>query len=191
MAEPHPANRPGDAGFVSRRDVPGTVVRAARPADVGAMLHMKLQMAIQERTEFALRATAEDWLRDGFGPQARFEACVAEHRATVIGMATFSARYYTGWAGSSLYVQDLYVEPAHRRSGVASALLAQVAAVALRRGCPFVELTVRDDNLARRLYRRAGFQRVQHCVTYVLAGDALAALAETSVDAVASVGRGA
>jgi ribosomal protein S18 acetylase RimI-like enzyme len=151
-------------------------VRPARPADVGTLLHMKREFAIQEQTEFALRATADDWLRDGFGPRPRFEAGLAERDGAAAGMITFSERYYTGWAGSSLYIQDLYVDPAHRGHGVAGVLLAWVASVAVERACPFVELTVRTDNPAQELYRGAGFQPVESCATLVLAGPALAKL---------------
>jgi ribosomal protein S18 acetylase RimI-like enzyme len=159
------------------RPSPAFQVRAAAPADLPALLVMKWQLAILEKAEFAMRATEQDWLRDGFGPDARFEAYVAERSATVIGMVTVSERYYTGWAGSSLYIQDIFVASAHRKGGVAVALLARVAARAIERGCPFVELTVRDDNAARNLYRRTGFVPVKHCIAYVLGGSALADLA--------------
>jgi ribosomal protein S18 acetylase RimI-like enzyme len=156
---------------------PAFAVRAAVPSDIPALLDMKWQLAILERAEFAMRATEQDWLRDGFGPDARFHAYVAEQDAAVIGMVTVSERYYTGWGGSSLYVQDIYVGRAHRQRGVASALLARVAARAIERGCPFVELIVRDDNPARKLYRRTGFVPVKHSLAYVLGGSALAELA--------------
>jgi len=154
-------------------------VRTAVPSDISALIAMKWQLAILESAELAMRATERDWLRDGFGPDARFHAYVAEGDAAVIGMVTVSERYYTGWAGFSVYIQDIYVAPAHRRRGVAGALVARVAACAVERGCPFVELTVRDDNPARKLYRRTGFAPVRHCGAYVLGGMALADLANT------------
>jgi len=164
--------------------VPPAFVRPARPADVPSLLAMKRQLAIQENAESALRATREDWLRDGFGPQAKFAAFVAERDGAVVGMAIVSERYYTSWAGCTLYVQDIFVEPAQRGRGIASALLSHVAAYALERGSPLVELTVREDNPARRLYRRRGFTRVP-AVHYVLAGTALAELAVAAEDLVA------
>ena len=63
-------------------------------------------------------------------------------------MATCSERYYTGWPEPALYVGDLFVDPAFRRRGVARALLSRVAALAITRGSPMIELTVRDDNEA-------------------------------------------
>ena len=151
-------------------------VRPAVPADVPALLRLKRQLAILENAEFVLRATAQNWLRDGFGPQARFTAFVAEHAAAVVGMVTTSERYYTSWAGCTLYIQDIYVEPAWRGRGMGVALLRCVAALALERGSPVVELTVRADNPARGLYARVGFHQVE-CANYVIAGPALAKLA--------------
>jgi ribosomal protein S18 acetylase RimI-like enzyme len=142
-------------------------VREARPADVPSLVRMKLQLAIAEKAEHAVRATERDWLRDGFGPNPRFAAFLAEHEAAVIGMVTCSERYYTGWPEPAIYVGDIYVEPSFRRRGVAGALLARVAAHAIARASPMIELTVREDNPARNLYRRCGFERVGHCVNYV------------------------
>src|SRR5437763_14607688 len=61
-------------------------VRLATPDDVHALFAMKRQLVAVEKTEDALRATPQDWLRDGFGPHACFTAMVAEHNATLIGM---------------------------------------------------------------------------------------------------------
>ena len=162
-------------------------LRPATPADVPALLRLKRQLAILENAEFVLRATAQDWLRDGFGPQARFTAFVAEDAGTVVGMVTASERYYTSWAGCTLYIQDIYVEPANRGSGIGAALLGCVAALAVARGNPLVELAVREDNPARRLYDRVGFREVA-CASYVLAGPALTELAGVAAPTPAMAG---
>src|SRR5215469_7581555 len=151
-------------------------VRPATPADVPSLLRLKRQLAILENAEFVLRATAQDWRRDGFGPHARFTAFVAENAGAIVGMVTASERYYTSWAGCTLYIQDIYVDPAWRGRGIGAALLGCVAALALERGSPLVELTVREENPARGLYGRLGFHQVQ-CANYVIAGAALANLA--------------
>jgi ribosomal protein S18 acetylase RimI-like enzyme len=151
-------------------------VRPATPADIPALLRLKRELAILENAEFVLRATVQDWRRDAFGPHARFLAFVAEHGGAVVGMVTASERYYTSWAGCTLYIQDIYVEPAWRGRGIGAALLGCVAALAIERGSPLVELTVRKDNPARGLYGRLGFHQVQ-CANYVIAGPALANLA--------------
>jgi ribosomal protein S18 acetylase RimI-like enzyme len=167
-------------------------VRAAAPADIPALMRLKRLLAAGEDSLPAVRATAADWLRDGFGAAKAFTAFVAEiaapdgrpanngpsDRSHLIGMATCSQRRITGWDGPVVFLQDLFVEPEHRDHGVARALMARVAALACDLGSPIVELTVRADNPAQSFYLRAGFQPVPQCLTFVLAGPALAALAK-------------
>src|SRR5580704_10545844 len=84
-------------------------VRAARPADVPALMRLKLLLAEGENSQHAVRASAADWLRDGFGEHAGFSAFVAEEGGAVIGMATCSRRVITGWNGPVIFLQDLFV----------------------------------------------------------------------------------
>lgn len=162
----------------------GFRVRAAEPRDVSALMRLKRLLAEGEDSVQALRATPADWLRDGFGPDAGYTAFVAECAPsgeivgdTIIGMATCSRRKLTGWNGPVLLLQDLFVEPQYRSRGVARALVARVAALARDIGSPIVELTVRADNPARDFYQRTGFTPLPQCLTYILAGPALADLA--------------
>jgi len=153
------------------------LVRAAIPADIPALMRLKRALAEAENSLHAVRASPADWLRDGFGPAAGFSAFVAETDEGAVGMATCSRRIVTGWNGPVLFLQDLFVEPAQRRRGIARALTARVAAFACELGSPIVELTVRADNPAQIFYRQNGFAPLPQCLTYVLAGPALTALA--------------
>jgi len=159
-------------------------VRAARPTDVPALMRFKKLLAESDNGLHTVRATAADWLRDAFGAQPAFTALVveAEYNRGLVGMATFSQRIITGWSGPVLFLQDLFVEPAYRRNGIARALVARVAAHAHDIGSPMVELSVRADNPAQAFYRQNGFVMLPPCPTYVLAGPALAALATDGTD---------
>lgn len=157
--------------------------RQAAPADIPALMRLKRLLAEGENSLHAVRASAADWLRDGFGPLAGFCAFVAETKGaagghSIVGMATCSRRLITGWDGPIVFLQDLFVEAAYRRRGMARALTARVAALACELGSPIVELTVRSDNPAQAFYRKNGFTPLPQCLTYVLAGPDLAALAE-------------
>ncbi len=165
-------------------------VRTAQPTDIPALMQLKRLLAEHENSLHAVRATAADWLRDGFGPHAGFTAFVAEteQAPSVVGMATCSRRSVTGWGGPVVFLQDLFVEPDHRKHGIARALVARVAAFAHELGSPIVELTVRADNPAQEFYQRNGFEHLPHCLTYVLAGPALEALAEHDKDKFALAG---
>jgi predicted N-acetyltransferase YhbS len=163
-------------------------VRAAEPADIPALMRLKRALAQGEDSLHAVCATEADWLRDGFGPDAGFTAFVAEDAGAIVGMATCSRRTITGWNGPVIFLQDLFVEPAHRERGVANALMARVAALACDLGSPIIELTVRADNPAQTFYMRSGFRPVPQCLTYVLAGPALAALADQDLKTLALAG---
>lgn len=162
---------------------PAFRIRQAAPADIPALMRLKRLLAEGENSVHAVRASAADWLRDGFGPLAGFCAFVAEVGDNVVGnpvvgMATCSRRVITGWNGPVIFLQDLFVEAAYRRRGLARALTARVAALACELGSPIVELTVRSDNPAQAFYRKNGFTPLPQCLTYVLAGPDLAVLAQ-------------
>jgi GNAT superfamily N-acetyltransferase len=70
---------------------------------------------------------------------------VAEEGGEVLGAAVYFFAYYT-WVGKSLYLDDLYVKPEHRRRKVGSMLLAQVFDLARREGCKRLRLQVLDWN---------------------------------------------
>jgi GNAT superfamily N-acetyltransferase len=163
-------------------------VRSARPEDIPALMRLKRLLAQSENALHAVHASEADWLRDGFGPDAGFTAFVVEDSSGVIGMATCSERVITGWNGPVIFLQDLFVEPHCRQHGVASALMARVAALARDVGSPIVELTVRSDNPAQNFYARSGFQPLPHCLTFVLAGPALDALADQDCETLALAG---
>jgi len=163
-------------------------VRPAEPKDIPALMRLKRLLAQGENALHAVRASEADWLRDDFGPNAGFTAFVVEDFSGVIGMATCSQRAVTGWDGPVVFLQDLFVEPACRRQGVASALMARVAALARNVGSPIVEFTVRADNPAQNFYSFTGCQPLPHCLTFVLAGPALAALADQHSETLALAG---
>jgi ribosomal protein S18 acetylase RimI-like enzyme len=160
-------------------------IRKAEPRDVAALMRLKRLLAEGEDALHALSASEADWLRDAFGPNPGFTAFVAECGASngnanignIVGMATCSRRVVTGWNGPVVFLQDLFVEAEYRAQGIARQLVAQVAALARDLGSPIVELTVRAGNPAQLFYVSTGFQPLPECLTFVLAGPALAALA--------------
>ncbi|MBR0680116.1 GNAT family N-acetyltransferase [Roseomonas eburnea] len=75
----------------------------------------------------------------------------------LLGYATGHHTYETGHAERGVYVADLYVAPAHRRQGIARALLAAVARAGHAQGARHLWLTAKEGNTgAHAFYRRLG-----------------------------------
>jgi ribosomal protein S18 acetylase RimI-like enzyme len=172
-------------------------IRKAEPGDVPALMRLKRLLAEGEDALHALTATEADWLRDGFGPRPGFTAFVAECGGdnsvvgnsvvgnSIVGMATCSQRVVTGWNGPVIFLQDLVVDEEFRARGIARKLAARVAAYARELGSPIVELTVRAGNPAQMFYVSSGFAPLPECHTFVLAGPALAKLADSDDETLA------
>ncbi|MCB9888937.1 MAG: GNAT family N-acetyltransferase [Planctomycetes bacterium] len=154
------------------------VVRAARPADVEAILGLIRELAQYERLEHQMHASAADLHAHLFGTPPACEALVAEAAGRVVGYAVFLGAYSTFLTRPTLYLEDLYVTPQMRGTGLGKALLAQVAAVAVQRRCPRLDWTVLEWNRpAIEFYRRLGAELADPWRLCRLDGDALARLA--------------
>jgi GNAT superfamily N-acetyltransferase len=146
------------------------------------MMVMKRELAAADNALAVVRATPDDWHRDFFGPHPRFLAFIATQNGLTIGMATFNERFVTGWPGPTVYLQDLFVDPAYRKRGVGTTLVTCVAAYARERGSPIIELNMHTANPAGDFYVRHGFQLVPHCAVYVAGLPALAQPVGTTAD---------
>ena len=92
----------------------------------------------------------------------------------MIAFALFFSNFSTFLAQPGLYLEDLYVKPAHRGAGVGEALLARLGALALERGCGRLEWSVLDWNEhAIRFYERMGASVMPEWRICRVAGEAL------------------
>lgn len=154
-------------------------VRAATPRDVPDILRLIRELAAYEREPDAV-ATTEEYLHTWlFGPDPVASVLVAEADDRVVGIALWF-RTYSTWTGvPGIYLEDLYVEPGQRGSGLGKALLAALARIAVDRGYQRVEWAVLDWNTPSiEFYEALGARPMQEWTTYRLTGDALGALAD-------------
>jgi GNAT superfamily N-acetyltransferase len=156
-----------------------TVIRAATAADVPQILAFIRALAEFERAPEAVKATEEGLLRDGFGPDPFYYCLIAEHDGRPAGFAFYFFNYST-WVGRpGIYLEDLFVHPEFRGLGIGKALLRQVAAIAVERGCQRMNWAVLDWNTpAIDFYRTAGAEFLDEWRGVRLDGDALLRLAE-------------
>lgn len=155
------------------------VIRKATRADVPAILALVKELAAYEREPDAVIATEADFLRDGFGESAAFHVLVATEAEGVIGFAFYFFSYST-WVGRRcLYLEDLFVQPAHRGKGAGIALMAALAQEAIAQECRRFVWQVLDWNEpAIAFYERLGAKVLREWLTVRLEGDALASLAK-------------
>jgi GNAT superfamily N-acetyltransferase len=131
-------------------------IRPARPDDAAILA----EMANDLNDHVGVRGrpfTAERVRADGFGPQAAFTPVVAEVEGAVAGYAFFAHGYNTDVAARSTWLHDIFVMPTARGHGVGRALMAAVAAEAMRAGAVSLEWGVHTANAgALEFYRRLG-----------------------------------
>ena len=154
---------------------------AAIPAHVPAIHAMVRELAQYEKLEHLVSGTAENLQAELFGAQPVIEAVVALADATPVGFALYFHNYSTFLARKGLYLEDVYVQPAHRRRGIGRALLIHLARLALERGCGRFEWSVLDWNQpAIQFYERLGASVMPEWRMVRVTGDALHTLAARS-----------
>ncbi len=155
-------------------------IRPATAADVPQILAFVRELAEYEREPDAVRVSEAELLQDGFpapGESAYFECLIAEEDGEPAGFALFFPVYST-WRGRSMHLEDLFVRPKFRGRGIGKALLAQVAALSVDRGCRLLYWHVLDWNAPSiAFYQSLGAQTMDAWKRMRLADEALAAVA--------------
>lgn len=157
-------------------------LRHAEPRDVALVLTFIRELAEYEKLAHEVVATEEAIHASLFGPRPHAEVLIAEAGGEPAGFALFLHNYSTFLARPGLFLEDLYVRPAHRRLGIGRMLLTRLAALAVERGCGRFEWNVLDWNAsAQRFYESLGARPMSDWTTYRLTGEPLAALAARAV----------
>jgi GNAT superfamily N-acetyltransferase len=125
---------------------PRPTIRPATPADLPAIVGLIRELAVFEKLEHLMVATPESLAPHLFGPRPAAESVVAEADGQVVAFALFFTNFSTFLGKPGLYLEDLYVQPAHRGAGLGRALLQHLGALAVERGCGRFEWSVLDWN---------------------------------------------
>ncbi len=155
-------------------------VREAVPGDVPHILRLVRDLAEYERELDQVVATEDDF-RDLLFPDDGHPTVfghVAEVDGEVVGMAVWFLSFSTWTGRKGIWLEDLYVMPEHRGSGLGRELLATLARLCRERGYTRLEWWVLDWNEPSiGFYRSLGADACDEFTTYRMDGDALAALA--------------
>jgi GNAT superfamily N-acetyltransferase len=154
------------------------LLRAAEPRDVPAIVGLITELAEFEKLTHLLQVTPETLHPHLFGPRPVVEAQVAEVGGEVVAFALYFTNFSTFLAKPGLYLEDLYVKPAHRGSGLGRLLLRRLGRIAVERGYGRFEWSVLDWNTnAIRFYEQMGATVLPDWRICRVTGEALQAFA--------------
>lgn len=162
-------------------------IRPARPGDAEAIVGLIRELAVYERLEHQAEATADGIRAHLFGSHPVAEALLAEGGGTdgPIGFALFHGTFSTFQGKPGLHLEDLFVKPEHRGLGIGKTLLAEVARIAVDRGCGRLDWIVLNWNAPSiGFYRSLGAEPLDDWTSYRLDGDRLLDVASGSPAAI-------
>jgi GNAT superfamily N-acetyltransferase len=158
--------------------VMAATIRAATPADVGAVHALMYELAEFEKLTHLFVGTTEGLAEALFGARPSAEALVAEDAGRIVAYALFFHNYSTFLGRRGLYLEDLYVQPSQRGTGLGTAMLRALAAIAVERQCARFEWTVLDWNQpAISFYEKLGAAVLPEWRVVRMTGEALDRLA--------------
>ena len=148
-------------------------IRTAVSADVPQILDFIRGLGEYERLSSQVIATEESLRATLFGEHPYAEVLIAECDGRPAGFALFFHNYSTFLAQPGIYLEDLFVEPAFRKRGVATALLRYLADLTVARGCRRLEWSALEWNrLAIDFYLKLGAVEMDAWRIYRLTGQA-------------------
>ena len=121
-------------------------IRPTTREDVTKLLTLIRGLATYEKKLHKAIVTQADLLRDGFGPQPKFRALIAEWQGKAAGYASFFYFYSTFQGRAALFLEDLFVPDEFRGKGIGKALLVAVCKLAVEEGCFALRWEVLDWN---------------------------------------------
>src|SRR5580658_3820883 len=102
-------------------------IRPAKPSDIPTIATLIHGLAKYERLTKHRRHT--------FGKHRYFESLICESAGQPIGVAIYYFTYSTFTSTPILFIEDIFVKPAHRHQGAGKALMKSLARVAVRKRC--------------------------------------------------------
>jgi GNAT superfamily N-acetyltransferase len=153
-------------------------IRSATPTDLPLIATLIRALAEYEKLAHEVRfdeATLGEML---FGARPYAEVLIGEVDGEAAGFALFFHNFSTFEGRPGLYLEDLFVRPEARGRGLGKALLAELARLAVERGCARLEWWVLDWNEPSiGFYKSLGARPMDDWTVMRVDGEALGALA--------------
>jgi GNAT superfamily N-acetyltransferase len=152
-------------------------IRPATRADLSLIAQFIRDLAEYEKLSDEVRFDEAVLGERLFGPRPYAEVLIGEIDGTPQGFALFFHNFSTFEGKPGVYLEDLFVRPEARGSGLGKALLKALATLAVKRDCARLEWSVLDWNEpAIGFYKKLAAKPMDEWTTFRVEGDALTEL---------------
>ena len=149
-------------------------IRPAIAADLPLIGELIRALAEYEKLAHEVRFDETVMGEKLFGARPYAEVLIGEIDGAAQGFALFFHNFSTFEGRPGIYLEDLFVRPEARGSGLGKALLARLAALAVERDCARLEWSVLDWNEpAIGFYKKLGARLMDDWTVMRVDGDAL------------------
>ena len=153
-------------------------IRPATRADISLIGQFIRDLAEYERLADSVRFDEAVMADKLFGARPYAEVLIGEIDGVAQGFALFFHNFSTFEGRPGIYLEDLFVRPDARGSGLGTALLGRLAALAVERDCARLEWSVLDWNTpAIDFYKALGAKMMDEWTVMRVDGAALSELA--------------
>lgn len=152
-------------------------IRPATAADLPLIAQLIRELAEYEKLAHEVRFDEAVLGAKLFGARPYAEVVIGELSGIPQGFALFFHNFSTFEGRPGIYLEDLFVRPSARGSGLGKALLSHLAALAVERDCARLEWSVLDWNApAIGFYQALGARSMDEWTVMRVDGAALARL---------------
>jgi GNAT superfamily N-acetyltransferase len=153
-------------------------IRPARPGEAALVLGFVRELAVYEKLEHEVDATEAMIDAALFAATPRAFCEFAEWNGEPVGFALWFLNFSSFRGRCGIYLEDIFVRPAHRGRGIGKALLAHLARRCVAEGWTRLEWSVLDWNTPSiGFYKAQGAELMDGWTTCRITGAALTRLA--------------
>jgi diamine N-acetyltransferase len=156
-------------------------IHRARPEESGLIFSLICELAEYEMLSHEVEATEAGIAAALFSDHPRLFCEIAEWNGEPVGFAVWFFNFSTFSGRAGIFLEDLFVRPAHRGKGIGKALLAYLAGLCVENGWSRLQWSVLDWNTPSiEFYKSLGAVMMEEWKLARLNGEALAQLAKAS-----------
>jgi GNAT superfamily N-acetyltransferase len=153
-------------------------IRRARRREISLIFSLIRELAEYDKLLHEFEATEIDIEAALFGDNPRLFCEIAEWDGEAVGFAVWFFNFSTFSGRSGIYLEDLFVRPAHRGKGIGKALLSHLARLCVANGWARLQWAVLDWNAPSiAFYKSLGAVLMDEWTVCRINGPALSALA--------------